>query len=272
LKQEYLRLHTHLRCIKSPCPRPPQAFQTIPRSTALRMASDGSFKNERGYHGWIVALTDKSTIMEGHGPTDGRIQDITSYRTEVSGTIAIQAIYNMIVKVYNWKAKYIEHVCDSESVLDRIWTVEPDGVFDQSLPDADVILVAKSQLQKAHHTKITPTWVRGHADKRGTPYTDQEDINMQADKLAGSAHKSLPDDLKARHDSLHFPEQHISLCLHCHKVTSNITRNVAHSFHRPKLEEHIKEREKWSHNTGGILRGNLLKSHCIRHQRQDNQH
>jgi hypothetical protein len=126
------------------------------------------------------------------------------------GTIAILAIYNMIVKVYNWKPKEIEHVCDSESALDRIWNLEPDGVFDQSRPSY-VILVAKDQLQKAHHANITPTWVRGHVDKRGPPYTDQEDINMRADKLAGSAHKSLPDDLKARHDSLHFPEQHISL-------------------------------------------------------------
>jgi hypothetical protein len=92
---------------------------------------------------------DNSTIMEGHGPTDGCIQDETSYRAEVSGTIAILPIYNMIVKLYNWKAKYIKDVCDSESALDIIWNVEPDEVFDQSQPDYDVILVVKYQLQKA---------------------------------------------------------------------------------------------------------------------------
>jgi hypothetical protein len=144
---------------------------------------------------------DNSTIMEGNGPTDGCIQDKKSYRAEVSGTIVMLEIYNMIVKVYNWKAKYIEHVCGSESALDRIWNMEPDGLFDQYRPDSDVILVVKAQLQKAHHTKITPTSVRGHADKRGPTYTDQEYINMWADKLAESAHKSFPDDLKARHDS-----------------------------------------------------------------------
>jgi hypothetical protein len=53
---------------------------------------------------------DNTTIIEGHGPTDGRNQDTTSYRTELSGTIAILAIYNMTVNVYNWKAKEIEHV------------------------------------------------------------------------------------------------------------------------------------------------------------------
>jgi hypothetical protein len=46
------------------------------------------------------------------------------------------------------------------------------------MPDADVILVAKVQLQKAKHTIFLPRWVRGNADKRGPPYTDQEQINM----------------------------------------------------------------------------------------------
>jgi hypothetical protein len=156
----------------------------------------------------------------------------------------------MIVKVYNWKAKEIEHVCDSESALDSIWNLEPDGFFDQSRSDADVILVAKEQLQKAMHTKNVPTWVRGHANKWDPPpYTDEEHINMLADKVAGTAHKSLPHDFTACYDSLHFPEQHILLCLQGQKVTSKITRNVAHSFHRPKLEEHIKVREEWSQNT-----------------------
>jgi hypothetical protein len=86
----------------------------------LRTASDRPVESELGYHGWIVALIYNSIIIEGHGPMDGRIQDTTSYRTEVSGTIVILAIYHMIVEVYNWKSKEIEHVCDSKSDLDRI--------------------------------------------------------------------------------------------------------------------------------------------------------
>jgi hypothetical protein len=44
---------------------------------ALRTASDGSVENEKGYHGWIVATLDNATIIEGHGPTEGRIKDTT---------------------------------------------------------------------------------------------------------------------------------------------------------------------------------------------------
>jgi hypothetical protein len=135
----------------------------MPETIALRTASEGSVENEKGYHGWIFATLDNATIIEGHGSADGRIQDTTSYWTEVSGTISILTIYKMIVKVYNWKSKEIEHVCDSKSALEN-------GVFDQSRPDTDVILVAKDQLQKAKHTKIVPTWVTGHADER-PPHT-----------------------------------------------------------------------------------------------------
>jgi hypothetical protein len=80
---------------------------------------------------------------------------------------------------------------------------------------------------------------------------------MRAEKLAGTAHKSLPNDFKARHDSLQFPDQHnISLCPQGQKVTSKITQNVAHSFHRPKLEEHIKVQEEWIQKHGTTSHGN----------------
>jgi hypothetical protein len=57
---------THILCFIGPCTRPPQVFQTMTRSISLQTASDGSVENERGYHGWIVALMDNSTIIEGH--------------------------------------------------------------------------------------------------------------------------------------------------------------------------------------------------------------
>jgi hypothetical protein len=104
----------------------------MPKTIALHTTSDVLVENEKGYHGWIVTTLDNETTIEVHGPTDGTIQDMISYQTEVSGTIAILTIYNMTVKVYNWKAKETEHVCDTKSALDRIWNLEPDGIFDQS--------------------------------------------------------------------------------------------------------------------------------------------
>jgi hypothetical protein len=86
----------------------------------LRTASDGSVENERGYHGWIIALMDNTAIIEGCGPTDGNIKDTTSYRTEVCSTLTVLVVYGMIQAVYSWNASNIEHVCDSESALNRV--------------------------------------------------------------------------------------------------------------------------------------------------------
>jgi hypothetical protein len=52
-------------------------------------------------------------------------------------------VYSLIKQVYIWKAQSIEHICDIESALDMVSNMEPDDVFDQSRPAADIILVAK---------------------------------------------------------------------------------------------------------------------------------
>jgi hypothetical protein len=232
-----------------PCPPPPDIFDIIPSDIQLRTASDGSVENENGYHGWIIARTDNTKIIEGYGPSYDRIENTTSYRTEFYGTIAVLTVYGMIQSVYKWQASTIEHVCDSESALDRIWNKEKDCVFDPSRPDADAITVAKLLLYNTKHTIISPLWVRGHADKRGLRYTLQEEINMQTDNLAKKAHTNLPLEFKARHDCLHFPEHHISLLLNEKKVTSKITRHVLHIIHYPSLKKYLTEKEEWNECT-----------------------
>jgi hypothetical protein len=71
------------------------------------------------------------------------MEDTTSYRTEVCGTIAVLAVYGMTQSVDKWNASTIEHVCDSESALDHIWNKEKDGIFDQSRPDAYAITAVR---------------------------------------------------------------------------------------------------------------------------------
>jgi hypothetical protein len=98
----------------------------------------------------------------------------------------------MIQYFYNWKSARIEHVCNSESALNRIWNKEKYGVFDQSIPDADDITAARTLLSAIKNTQVSPQWVQGHADKRGQPYKPQEETNTQTDILTGKAHTNLP--------------------------------------------------------------------------------
>jgi hypothetical protein len=133
-------------------------------------------------------------------------------------------------------------LCDSKSALDRIWKKDKEGIFfDLSRPDADATTTMRLLLYNMKHTIISPHWVRGHADKRGPPFTLQEEIKMQTDNLAGNAHINIPLEFKAQHDCLHFPKHHISLVLNEKKVTSNITRHVSQSIHHPSLKKYLTE-------------------------------
>jgi hypothetical protein len=198
---------------------PPGIFENTPSDVKLRKAIDGSVENENGYHGWIIARIDNTTIIEGCGPTDGRIEDTTSYRTVVCGTIEVIAVYDMVHSVYKRNASTIEHVCYSESALDLTWNKEKYGIFDHSRKDTDAITAVRLILYTMKHTIISPLLVTGHADKRGPSYRLQEEINIQIDNLAGKAQINLPLEFKARHDCLHFSEHHISLVLNEKKVT-----------------------------------------------------
>jgi hypothetical protein len=64
-------------------------FSIIPSGIELRTASDVSVERKRGYHGWIIAHMDNTPIIAGYGPTYGRNEDTTSYRTEVYGTVSV---------------------------------------------------------------------------------------------------------------------------------------------------------------------------------------
>jgi hypothetical protein len=77
----YKHLPARLQGIIGSCPPPLDIFDSIPSDIKPRTASDGSVENENGYHGWIIVRMDNTKIIEGYGPTYGRIEDTTSYRT-----------------------------------------------------------------------------------------------------------------------------------------------------------------------------------------------
>jgi hypothetical protein len=87
-KQEYLHPLTHLRRIIGPCPRPPQLFQTIPNTIALRTASDGLVEKEMkevtmdGY--WHCSKTQPSLMGMDQLTVESKIQPHTErkYRSQ----------------------------------------------------------------------------------------------------------------------------------------------------------------------------------------------
>jgi hypothetical protein len=53
--------------------------------------------------------------------------------------------------------------------------------------------------------------------------------------LAERAQTELPDDLKPRHDALHFPEQQIYVVISHKKVTSRLPLHITNMIHGPDI-------------------------------------
>jgi hypothetical protein len=179
-------------------------------TSPIRSVSDGSVFNCLGYQGWLVATLDNEIIIQGFGATDSRVEDTHSYLAELCGSIETFAILNIIRRVYGVAPCSIQHVCDNQSAITATWKYDTISVCDKTNPDAGVISVARVALSELQlHSPVKPHWVSSHADKRGPPYTMQEELNILTDKLSERAQTELHPNLRPRHDALHFPEQQI---------------------------------------------------------------
>jgi hypothetical protein len=88
-------------------------------------------------------------------------------------------------------------------------------------PDADVVKVARNAIADIQqYSLVNAYWVEGHANKRGPPFSPQEELNIITDGLSRRAQTSLPLEIKPRSDCLHFPEQQVSIVVQQRKVTS----------------------------------------------------
>jgi hypothetical protein len=243
---------SHIRRIIIPCPTPPQLIQSMHSTSSLRSASDGSILNCIGYQGWLVATLDKEIIIQGVGATDGRVEDTHFYHAKLCGNIATFAILNIIIHIYS----SIQHVCNNQSAISVTCKYDTLSVFDRTKPDADVIIVARVALSELQlHFYGKPHWVSSHADKRGPPYTIQEELNILTDKLAERAQTELSLDLRPRHDALRFPEQQIAVVIVQKKVSSRLPLHISNTKHSPLLRTGIMQKEGWTTHVNSSVDG-----------------
>jgi hypothetical protein len=243
---QYQLLPTHLRRIIGPCPTPPKLFQYIYSLTHIRSASDGSVIHNQGFQGWLFAKLDNEIIIQGFDATNGRLEDVSSYRADICGNIAAFTIITLIRKVYGFSPPTIEHVCDNKSAITATWKYENISVFDKTKLDADVAKVARNSIAALQpFSTIKPFWVEGHADKRGPPFSLQEGLNILTDGLETLAQTALPPDMRPHPDCLHFPEQQIYIVIRHNKVTSHLPYHISNAIHGPKLTKYLIDKENW---------------------------
>jgi hypothetical protein len=70
-------------------PSPPVIFCTKPSYINQPAARNGPVENAKGCHGWIIARMDNTKIIEGYGPTDGRINGGNPFNKSVYTDLAI---------------------------------------------------------------------------------------------------------------------------------------------------------------------------------------
>jgi hypothetical protein len=137
-------------------------------TSPIRSASDGSSLDFLGYQGWLVATLENEILIQGFVATEGCVEDTHSCRSELCGNIATFTIINIIRCVYSFAPRSIEQVCDHQH--------DTNSVFDKTKVDADAIIIAPVSLSELQlHSPVKPYWVARHSDKRGPPYTMQEE-------------------------------------------------------------------------------------------------
>jgi hypothetical protein len=74
----------------------------------------------------------------------------------------------------------------------------------------------------------------------------QEELNILTDDLVERAQTELSLALRPRHDTLHFPEQQISVIIAKKKVTSRLAFHISNMIHGPSLCTSMMQKEGWS--------------------------
>jgi hypothetical protein len=111
----------------------------------------------------------------GFGATDGRIEDVSSYRAEICRNVTTFTSFNLIRKVYVFSTPSIEHVCNNKSAINATWKDENISIFNKMKPDAGIAKFARNAIADIQqHSQVSAFWVEGHADKCGPPLSTQE--------------------------------------------------------------------------------------------------
>ena len=165
---------------------------TMPEATLL-IATNGGVRDRAGY-GWVMALPEMNVYATGHAPVHGR--EVTSYRAELFGLLAVITVLNEAVHKHNRAPKAIRLYCDNKLAVDivnkiqtaRRTTFTRGGVMNALVAEYDVIQRlattcddAPSQFQVIH--------IKAYQDN-DTPMESlfvPARLNVMADRLATSA-------------------------------------------------------------------------------------
>ena len=231
----------------------------------LFTASDGSAPTAtHGSYGFVIA--DRSqTFSTGSGPVHGATT--TSFRAEIYGIIAVVQLLNAIPQSSSHPPWKITHYCDNKSAIlyattflrpDQPGTPPPQATikYHPLCTDWDALRELQHHLQHSPH-QWTFLHVKSHQDEHTDKPLEElplrAQLNIQADRLAGTYHPSQGQQNTHQVSSLSgFTKvplmQHSGALLHlpAGTITRHYKRYLRQSVHDPPLRNHLQQRHGWT--------------------------
>jgi hypothetical protein len=211
----------------------------------LVTCSDGSFVPDKklGSHGWIISTTDKATLAQGAGPTDGHPNSMSSYRAELGGLITILYIIYRICSHYDVDSGKAKYHCDNKGVIKNVFSTSTPTISQFLHTDYDLVVIAKRLLRLLPVT-IVAEWVKGHYT--GDNREHKHDLNDMADQLAGKFNKNPPRVLKQQSLPCSLPGYSIRLIHDGSTITTRLYSTMSVALHRRGFITYLQTKHGWS--------------------------
>ena len=226
-----------------------ELIESIRLSTATCVC-DGSMKNRRGSHAWILSSTENFVRLEGAGPADGNPSTMSSYRPELQGLIALLTVISSLAATYSITSGAITIACDNISAINKVDDMLSNPALYCIAPSAkeyDLLLVIQDLLISLPIHMI-PVHVKGHKDDT-TDWDDltfQQQLNIECDRsaklwlAANEGTEKSPQPTARVFHSERWAVLHGSI-----KLTSNVKNTLLEAFHGVATVQYLKEKYKW---------------------------
>ena len=183
------------------------------------------------------------TFAPPHQLLDFPCPDTSSYRSELSGLVALLFLSTKICSFHNISSGGMTIYCDSKKALCNVFQTQYTGISPFLDPDFDLIIVAKNLLQNIPIV-ICNEWVEHHSTSQTKSFP--EEMNIMADQLAGDYATNPHSSLQPQRMPIPHPDYKVRLIYNKSTITIKLNNKMHSALHSTKLQDHITRKAKWS--------------------------
>jgi exonuclease III len=224
------------------------------RQGTIVTCSDGSAQDKGGTFGFVIATSEGTRLLTGHGLAPGGHPN--SFRSEAYGTLAcFRCIYQLTKTLTITSTQSLTHHLDNRSVIrrtKRCMAATTPSPNDNLRPEHDIIKEIVTTM-KMLPFKVTLKWVKGHQDTSTSPaqLSLPAQLNCEADRLAGT--HPIPDNLPFTWMVPALPNSQCQLVIQGRTITSKMRHRTHEADSIPRLMEYLQSKFGWSLRTASQI-------------------